>query len=165
MPKTGPLPKPLDQVQRPDRRAQISVIDGSNEREVPEAPDDLSAETAAQWLVYWNSPVSQIALDVDMPAIIRLFRMYDTQRQALHDASVQPWIEGSQGQMRLNPSADLAAKLDASILKLETELGLTPMSRQRLGIAIGKQTQSIDSVNKQYKPKGDAHDPRIERRS
>ena len=45
---------------------------------------------------------------------------------------------GSQGQPKVNPLIDLTIKLESSILKLEQELGLTPLARQRLGIAFGE---------------------------
>ena len=47
-------------------------------------------------------------------------------------------VRGSKDQLRLNPVADLVTKLETIILRLETELGLTPMSRARLGIATGQ---------------------------
>ena len=45
-------------------------------------------------------------------------------------------VRGSTGQIRANPLADLALRLDASIVRLENELGVTPAARGRMGIRI-----------------------------
>ena len=45
-------------------------------------------------------------------------------------------VKGSTGQIRANPLADLALKLEGSIGRLEGELGLTPAARQRMGIRL-----------------------------
>jgi P27 family predicted phage terminase small subunit len=41
-------------------------------------------------------------------------------------------VEGSRGQVRLNPLAVNALKLEAAIARLEADLGLTPAARARL---------------------------------
>ena len=46
--------------------------------------------------------------------------------------------EGSKGQAVINPLIQLTLKLEEKILRLEQELGLTPLARQRLGIAFGE---------------------------
>ena len=45
---------------------------------------------------------------------------------------------GSTGQPTINPLIMLTLKLEEKVLKLEQELGLTPLARQRLGIAFGE---------------------------
>ena len=45
---------------------------------------------------------------------------------------------GSKGQPVVNPLITLTLKLEEKILKLEQELGLTPLSRQRLGISFSE---------------------------
>jgi P27 family predicted phage terminase small subunit len=45
---------------------------------------------------------------------------------------------GSKGQPTINPLIMLTLKLEEKVLKLEQELGLTPLARQRLGIAFGE---------------------------
>ena len=45
---------------------------------------------------------------------------------------------GSTGQPTINPLITLTLKIEEKVLKLEQELGLTPLARQRLGIAFGE---------------------------
>jgi phage terminase small subunit len=71
-----------------------------------------------------------------MPAVRRLFGLYDQFERAQRVARKTLLVPGSKGQARLNPLADYALKLDTAILRLENELGLTPISRARLGLTI-----------------------------
>ena len=57
-------------------------------------------------------------------------------------------VRGSTGQIRTNPLAEYAFKLAGQILRLEEELGLTPLSRQRLGIAVAERYRSLDELNR-----------------
>jgi len=43
---------------------------------------------------------------------------------------------------------ELVIKLEDKVLKLENELGLTPLARQRLGIAFGEASMSILDLQK-----------------
>lgn len=91
---------------------------------------------------YWNSELSSTAQQVDLPAFYRLFQFYDeverANRMVLKMGNKGLLSVGSQGQPKVNPLIDLTIKLESSILKLEQELGLTPLARQRLGIAFGE---------------------------
>ncbi len=114
----------------------------------PEPPADLLAETLAAWDAYWSADVAQVATEVDVPALRRLFTYYDQHARAMATAIAEPAVSGSTGQIKVNPFAEYALKLEAVILRLENELGLTPMSRMRLGIATGEAAASLDQMNR-----------------
>jgi P27 family predicted phage terminase small subunit len=62
--------------------------------------------------------------------------MYDQHSRAMEVVGKALVVKGSTGQIRANPLADLALKLEGSIGRLEGELGLTPAARQRMGIRL-----------------------------
>jgi P27 family predicted phage terminase small subunit len=53
---------------------------------------------------------------------------------------------GSRGQPTINPLISLTLKLEEKILKLEQELGLTPLSRQRLGISVSENAMGFKQL-------------------
>jgi len=71
-----------------------------------------------------------------------LFQYYDEAERANRTIARQGnaglLAEGSKGQAVINPLIQLTLKLEEKILRLEQELGLTPLARQRLGIAFGE---------------------------
>jgi P27 family predicted phage terminase small subunit len=103
---------------------------------VPPAPDGLTEEIAARWETYWRSPAATISDPVDMAAIQRLFGLYSQHQKASEVVAQGLVVKGSVGQIRVNPLADHVLKLESAILRLETELGLTPMARVRLGVEL-----------------------------
>jgi P27 family predicted phage terminase small subunit len=88
--------------------------------------------------------------------------MYDQYSRVQKVVKKSLVVRGSTGQIRTNPLAEHALKLETQILRLENELGLTPMARQRLGIAVGEAANSLASINDLLNASEDpANDPRI----
>ena len=149
MGKRGPLPKPSAR-RAGHRRARkpkaLELVPA--EATVPVPPSGVGASTLAAWETYWRSDVAAVASEVDLPVIRRLFVMYDQYEKAIEIVSKTIAVKGSTGQIRVNPVADYAFKLAGQILRLEEELGLTPLSRQRLGIALAEKYRSLDELNR-----------------
>jgi P27 family predicted phage terminase small subunit len=119
--------------------------------EVPEPPEGLLESTLEAWRTYWRSDVAQAATEEGMPTIRRLFELYDQRDRAMAIVRQTLVVRGSKDQLRLNPVADLVTKLETIILRLETELGLTPMSRARLGIATGQAQLTLEEINAKFR--------------
>ena len=124
----------------------VEVIGARSERPVPEPPEDLHPQLLDEWRTYWQSPVAQAADDVDIPMISRLFIYRDEwYRLSIAYAALPDedrLIEGSTRSgagLRIHPFAERMTKLEGDIQKLEDKLGLSPLSRARLGIEIGQQ--------------------------
>ena len=107
--------------------------------------------------------MAAVASEVDLPVIRRLFVMYDQYEKAIEIVSKAIVVKGSTGQIRVNPVGDYAFKLAGQILRLEEELGLTPLSRQRLGIAVAEKYRSLDELNRSLDGglAPERHDPRL----
>ncbi len=104
--------------------------------DVPDASPEWSEKTVEAWEVYWRSDVAQAARDVDEPAVRRLFSMRDEYDVCVSVARQELVVEGSRGQLRINPLATHAQKLETAIARLEGELGVTPAARARLGLTL-----------------------------
>lgn len=119
------------------------------------APDEGWHEiTVQQWEDYWDSDVAGAAEEADLPLVYRLFRYRDEhtrlQMQWAGMADDERVTEGSNRKdaLRLHPIADRMRHLEADMLKLEDRLGLSPLSRARLGIEVGNAQITWDQVNK-----------------
>ena len=102
----------------------------------PRARPEWRPDTKAAWHAYWSSELAGMAVAVDLPAIARLFAMYDQHARSMELVAQALVVRGSTGQLRTNPLADHALRLESAIVRLENELGLTPAARQRMGIRV-----------------------------
>ena len=141
MAKRGRLPKQKDKLTG-HRDSSLSVIQGGKAFETPKANSRWLAKTKRYWNEYWDSDLASTAQKVDFPAFYRLFQFYDEVERAnrtIQNMGNGGLIDvGSKGQPVVNPLITLTLKLEEKILKLEQELGLTPLSRQRLGISFSE---------------------------
>lgn len=148
------MPKPAETRLGHRRRVVASDPVVAAPVEVQRAPDPNPAwldSTKAAWAAYWRSDISRIVLDVDAPSISRLFALYDQHERAMDVVRKALVVKGSTGQIRTNPLADHALKLEGVILRLENELGLTPLARSRLGIAIAR-SPTVDGMSRPPSP-------------
>ena len=137
MGKRGPLPKDPERLLGHRRRTPPAVpAPAAAAAAAPEPRADWRDDTRASWQAYWASDMAGLALEVDRPAIGRLFAMYDQHARSMEAVSQALVVRGSTGQIRTNPLADHALRLESAIVRLENELGLTPAARTRMGIAI-----------------------------
>ena len=106
---------------------------------VPRAPKNLLPASKRLWTDFWNSPVSHaIDPDADRYRIERWITTVDEYERVNAAFKATRIVRGSTGQPALNPLAQYLQQLLAEINKAETELGLTPLARMRLGIAYGE---------------------------
>lgn len=148
----GPPPKAADRRQRRNAHPGITVIEaGSKEPAtfVPEPPASLLKVTKERWSAFWASPVAR-AVDpaADGQRLERWIRAVDEWHRVGREFRKARLVSGSMGQPVLNPLAAYLNQLEQQIAKSETEFGLTPMSRLRLGIAVGQAKLTADELNR-----------------
>ena len=146
----------------------ITILQGDKELtyERPKPYRQWLKITRERWDTYWDSDLSQMTQLVDLPALERLFQYYDqidsANRGIRKGGSKNLLGVGSKGQQKLHPLIELVIKLEDKVLKLENELGLTPLARQRLGIAFGEASMSILDLQKFMENDWDDYDdPRL----
>ena len=159
MAKRGRIPKQKDKLTG-HRDSSLSVIKGGKAFETPKANSRWLAKTKRYWNEYWDSDLASTAQKVDFPAFYRLFQFYDEVERA--NRTIQNMGNygllgvGSTGQPTINPLITLT-------LKLEQELGLTPLSRQRLGISFSENAMGFRQLQQllQDDEEKELLDPRI----
>ena len=150
MGRRGPLPRregqkrPRDSTIVPMRTVKGGLI------ERPKITRDWLEVTQRAWDAYWRSDLVQVVTEVDLQAVRRLFDAYDRYDRLMDILLETPTVE-ARGEVRAHPAEMMAHRLDGQILKLEAELGLTPLARQRLGIAVGKATMTADEMNRRFR--------------
>lgn len=155
---------------RPERRqghntpdiGLIPAVDAS--KDAPQPQKGWLAVTKDRWEAFWRSSLAQIVeRDSDLPALARLFSLYDELERAERAFRRKRFVSGSKGQPRLNPLAGHIAQLEPMIRALEDRFGLTPLSRLKLGIEFGNAHRSLDDLNRSFNADDRAEaDPRLE---
>lgn len=146
VPEVARLPAPP--APRPDKGALLKV-------------------TQDQWRAFWDSPVgSLVDRGSDLPALHRLFLLYDERERAERAYRRQRSSTGSTGQLVVNPFAKQVASIDARITQLEDRFGLSPKARLDLGVTLGEAIRSADEISRRVTEvlmasDDDGDDPRL----
>lgn len=149
MGKRGPTGKDPDDIQghRDPEAGVLTIPERGEIVTVPTPPDGLLPATVDRWTLYWESDVARTAKTVDLFVVERLFRYYDQWERYMSDVEANPMVKGSKGQERDNPLAKRTHELEGRMQELESRLGITPLARMRLGIAIGTARLTAAQVN------------------
>lgn len=144
-----PRRKPDEERQRSNTPSLELVTPLGVELEVPPAGEGWSEATVAEWDAWWASDVARM-IDVASEAPI-VFRCFDLLDQAARFEAVgrsEPLVEGSTGQMVINPLLKHAQGLRDEARRDEAVLGRGPKRRLDLGIKFGDAARSLDDVNR-----------------
>jgi P27 family predicted phage terminase small subunit len=145
----GRIPKPLGMAHGHRRQTGTTLIATSERRPVPRAPAGLLAVSRKRWRAYWQSNLAQaVDRQVDFPRIERWIEMSDEYEKVNAILKQTRLVKGSMGQPTLNPLAGYLSILLAELRAAETELGMTPLARQRLGIAYGQARLTAQDLNR-----------------
>jgi P27 family predicted phage terminase small subunit len=162
---TGPPPKPVDKRQRRNQRTSTErtgvglVALPGGQLDPPPAPSGLLKATREDWAAFWASPLGALVVLADVPALRRLFTLYDERARAYRGLrQVGRLVETEKG-ATLNPLAGFLKACDAEIRLLEDRFGLSPIARLRLGVALGEAAKSLDELNRSLDADDDTNDP------
>jgi hypothetical protein len=108
----------------------------------------LLKATREDWVEFWRSPLGSLAVPADIPAVRRLFTLYDERTRAYNGYRRKRLVLGGNKQQALNPLLAAMGMLDKEIRALEDRFGLTPMARLRLGVALGEAARSLEDLNR-----------------
>jgi P27 family predicted phage terminase small subunit len=146
----GPVGRPGEHHHGHRDRRVVELVNRRPETVVPKPPAGLLAATRRAWERYWQSDVATVATGADHDLVERLFVLRDEHARVLRAlrSTGERMVSGSRQQPRLSPLFDLLFKLEASIHVLENELGLSPLARARLGIAVGAAKLTAAELNR-----------------
>ena len=145
----GRPPKPIGTTQGHRKRRALALSGAQQRGHVPRPPDGLLSSTRKYWRSYWQSDLAKAAdPKLDLPRIVRWIRVLDEYERIDAIFKQTRLVKGSTGQPALNPLAGYLVSLMAELRAAETELGLTPLARQRLGIAYGQARLTVQELNR-----------------
>ncbi len=151
--------KPLGMTQGHRQRSGLVLTASERLPRVPKPPDGLLASSRKYWRSYWESDVAKAAdRKVDLPRVVRWIRVLDEYDRIDAIFKQTRLVKGSTGQPALNPLAGWLVSLMAELRAAETELGMTPLARQRLGIAYGQARLTAQELNRLLDER--VHEPR-----
>lgn len=131
---------------------------------VPKPPDGLLKATKDMWIEFWSSDVARAVQPADVDGLVRLIQYRDEWQRLMDAYRKCRFVEGSTGQVKVNPALTSALALEGAMGKLAADLGLSPMARMRLGIAVGQATKTIEELRNAADPDEDiaeGADPRL----
>lgn len=115
--------------------------------EIPRRPVGLADRGRREWVKIWSAGAGWLQPERDYHWIEQVVRAYDEiaayRRQIRADGVVQ---KGSQGQPVSHPLITEVRKLEERIGKNLSELGLSPLAAQRLGLAAAKTASKLDEL-------------------
>lgn len=158
-----PTPKKLPGARQRHEAAGRDVALREEKPPVPIPPKGLLRRTNQIWRGIWESPVAR-AWDTaaDMHLVERWIRAVDEYERVLPEFQKERISTGSTGQLVIHPLASYLSQLQTTMKACETELGLTPMSRVRLGIAIGEQKLTAMELNRRLNQEAAKQEPQGE---
>jgi P27 family predicted phage terminase small subunit len=137
----GPVPDPKKQTGRlgkPVRRVKLKVLAGPTGSVTP--PSTL----ASAGILFWNNLVTADWITAaDHPALERLCMIYDELDEfgSVIDKD-GPQVPGSTMQPVAHPLLTIIDRWRTAASKLEIELGLTPLARQRMHLGVERKSQT-----------------------
>jgi P27 family predicted phage terminase small subunit len=151
------LPKPKPLRQNSERRDIGLVSIEGKLAEAPPAPKGLLKSSVDTWVAFWRSPTARLVqADTDLPALIRLWSLYDEHERCYRASREDRLVLGSQGQYVLNPLYRQMVTLETEIRNLEDRFGLSPMARLKLGVTFGDAARSLADINANLEDDDDA---------
>lgn len=132
------------------RSADIGLVEAKPPDAVtPAAPVGILKVSKERWEAYWRSAVSSaVDLNADAGLVERWIRSVDEWHRAYRDFRRERVTTGSTGQLVLSPLAKWIRQLEAEIGRCEQQLGLTPMSRLKLGLTANQARLTAEQLNK-----------------
>jgi P27 family predicted phage terminase small subunit len=109
------------------------VIEGQVDR-IPDPPTHLKAAGKARWEQVWGVADKWLIPDLDYGLLIRYCEGWDTRAFLNRSIARNFWVKGSVGQTRISPAVTTRQQLDAELLSMEKELGLSPVARARIHV-------------------------------
>jgi len=131
---------------RNGRRNELALVAG----DWFDPPANLGSDALAMWDAYWNDRVSAVQTSVDRVIVIRWISELDRYFKLLRIADAEPLTTGGNGQLTANPAYGIATRSLSAVEYCEKQLGIGPLHRSVLGIAVVSEARSLADLNSAY---------------
>lgn len=148
---------------KPSTLEVVPSLPGSGVLGAPEPPAGLLEHTQEQWESFWGSPVARLVdRSSDMPALERLFELYDDCTRFRASIRANPMVDGSKGQLVRNPFVKDLKDTQAEVRQLEDRFGLSPRARLALNLTLGGVAKTLADLNADFAGGDGDDDPRAD---
>jgi P27 family predicted phage terminase small subunit len=113
-------------------------------------PAGISDESLRVWDCYWSDVVANVLTQADRGLLMRWIREYDRYLRAVAEADLEPLVEGSTGQPVENPLYRIAYRALDAAERCERQIGVGPLFRSNLGVAVMTERKSLAEMNARY---------------
>ncbi len=124
-------------------------------------PRNLCRAAQTAWAAYWKDVVSGVTRPSDALLVLRWATNLDRYYRLLAEADSEPIVTGSMGQPRANPIYGLVLQIEHSITEDEAQLGIGPLNRLRLGVALSESAKSLADLRAEAETDTIEADPRV----
>lgn len=131
---------------RNGRRADLTPVAGGK----LDPPEGLSEPSRLLWNAYWADTVSTVQTPVDRGILCRWITEYDRYLRTIAEADLRPLVDGSMGQQVENPLYKIAYRALDAAERCEKQMGVGPLYRSNLGIAVITEQKSLADMNAEY---------------
>lgn len=131
---------------RNGRRAALAAVNGGRF----DPPEGLSEPSLELWGAYWSDAVATVQTPVDRGVLTRWITEYDRYLRTVAEADKQPLVLGSTGQQVENPLYKIAYRALDAAERCERQMGVGPLYRSNLGIAVIAEQKSLQDMNARY---------------
>lgn len=131
---------------RNGRRADLTPVAGGR----LDPPPGLSQPALELWGAYWDDSVSGVQTPVDRGVLTRWITEYDRYLRTIAEADKCPLVRGSTGQQVENPLYKIAYRALDAAERCERQMGVGPLHRSALGIAVITEQRSLADMNARY---------------
>jgi P27 family predicted phage terminase small subunit len=115
------------------------ALQRDEQRPTPIPPKDIRAAARDAWVAFWRSPMASLVQDdSDMDALRDWVYCLSERERLQVIVKKQTMSPGASGSLMLNPLTRLVKDYTQRIDKHREHFGMTPLSRMRLGIAVGE---------------------------
>lgn len=153
----GPARKPPGKRIRKTTPA-IGLVSTTAGKRPPKMPVGLCRQAQDAWRGYWSDEVAGVMRASDITLALRWIANVDRYYRLIAEADREPVVDGHTGQPRPNGLYNLALKIEASIKVDEAQLGIGPLNRLRLGVALSETARTLADLNAEAAD--DQNDPR-----
>lgn len=124
--------------------------------EIPEPPVGLLKPSRDRWHEFWASPAAKkVNIQSDLPRLLRWIEQTDEYDRVVKVCKKSRLVKGSMGQPVLNPLFNYLGQLEAQITRTESDFGMTPLGRHRLGMKQAELDAAADEFDELAKRRAD----------
>lgn len=122
----------------------LPAVSRDHKRPIPITPTGLRKAASDAWVEFWQSPMASLVQDDSDMDALRDWAWLVSERDRLQPmVKKTPLVMGSTGQLVANPISKLVADYTRRITQYRDQFGMTPLSRMRLGIAVGEAADTL----------------------